>query len=198
MEREKLIEWDRFIKAIDAATSGDQTMCNPVRLGASIGWDEPRTKREVKLLRGMEVLRVSELGGGAQMMVALTDLGLRCVEQPWLLARLGDSTIGTGNITVNGPNTRVNIHSVDNSTNTNTIVSSQVFADLRAALTRVDAPAEDIERLRAKVDALEAAAGQPGFLDRYNDFIASAANHMTVISPFLPALGQVLKTAMGS
>jgi len=39
---------------------------------------------------------------------------------------------------------------------------------------------------------MEAAKGTSGFTQKYQNFIASAANHMTVLAPFIPALTQML------
>ena len=36
------------------------------------------------------------------------------------------------------------------------------------------------------------ARGKPSFGKRYSDFIASAANHMTLVAPFIPALKEIL------
>ena len=42
------------------------------------------------------------------------------------------------------------------------------------------------------VDVMQADVGKQGFTKRYHDFITAAANHMTVIGPFLPALSSLL------
>ena len=47
-------------------------------------------------------------------------------------------------------------------------------------------------RLVHQVDQMEAAAGTSGFAAEYKDFIGLAADHMTVFTPFLPALTQFL------
>jgi hypothetical protein len=48
-----------------------------------------------------------------------------------------------------------------------------------------------------RIDALEKAQGTKSFVERYTDFISAAANHMTVIAPFIPALSELLKKALG-
>ena len=40
------------------------------------------------------------------------------------------------------------------------------------------------------VDAMQVSAGTRNFSERYKDFIALAADHVTVFAPFLPALTQ--------
>ena len=47
------------------------------------------------------------------------------------------------------------------------------------------------QRLREAVDAMQVSAGTRSFLERYKDFIALAADHVTVFAPFLPALTQL-------
>lgn len=97
-----------------------------------------------------------------------------------------------GNYTINvsGSNSRVNIGSTDNSTNTHT--DNRVFTDLRTAISaQVSDPSERKLLLRG-VDDMESNAGdKAGFAGAYQRFISSAADHMTVISPFLPALATV-------
>jgi hypothetical protein len=46
----------------------------------------------------------------------------------------------------------------------------------------------------ARLDELQEAQGSGGFLQAYNNFIASAANHMTLFAPFLPVLAQMLSS----
>jgi hypothetical protein len=39
---------------------------------------------------------------------------------------------------------------------------------------------------------MKEAAGKPSFKDRYKEFMAQAANHMTILTPFLPMLTNLL------
>ncbi len=72
-----------------------------------------------------------------------------------------------------------------------TVTSQQLFAQLREALT--DNLPDNSERssILARLDTLERAKGYT-FLRHYSSFIASAANHMTVVSPFVPGLTSIL------
>jgi hypothetical protein len=72
-----------------------------------------------------------------------------------------------------------------------------VFADLRRALQVGIQEPEERELLLARVDEMEAATKTGSFLDKYNAFIQSAANHMTLIGPFIPALTEMLMKAAG-
>jgi hypothetical protein len=67
----------------------------------------------------------------------------------------------------------------------------QLFAQLREALT-VNLP-DDSERssILTRLDTLEKAKGYT-FLRHYSNFIAGAANHMAVVSPFVPGLTSIL------
>lgn len=97
----------------------------------------------------------------------------------------------SNNYYLTGPNSRVNNNSVDMSTNISHAQTAQLFADLRGALGEITDVGQR-EQLLTNVDEMEASQGSPGFLARYQAFIQNAANHMTVIGPFLPALSQLL------
>lgn len=94
---------------------------------------------------------------------------------------------------VTGPNARVNLHSHDHSTNAVTFWSSaSVFVEARKAL---EAVSDENERtkLQASLDALEAARETPDYATRFAGFVQLAANWMTIIGPFLPALSAHIK-----
>ena len=90
-------------------------------------------------------------------------------------------------INVSGTNARVNLGSTDNSSNTYTAATTNVFQDLRATIpdqVSMELRAELIDR----IEQMERSVGKPTFISRYNDFIQSAANHLAVFAPLLPAL----------
>lgn len=93
-----------------------------------------------------------------------------------------ESGINIGHI-----NGRVNIKSTDNSINI-TIDSSPIFSGLSSAIS--NAPIEEAQKaqLLAKIEELKQAEGTDGFFQKYKEFMQNAANHMTVVSPFMPAL----------
>ena len=91
-----------------------------------------------------------------------------------------------------GANSRVNIQSADSSTNIVNVQSSQLFADMRQAIQQSALDATVAQGLIQRVDALETAAGTPTFSQRYKEFIATAADHLSLVAPFLPALSQLL------
>lgn len=94
-----------------------------------------------------------------------------------------------------GENSRVNIQSSDSSTNVVNVQSSQLFADIRQTIERSSLDAEVIRQIGERLDAMEAAAGTKTFAQRYGEFIALAANHVTLmtgLTPYLSALAQLL------
>ena len=94
---------------------------------------------------------------------------------------------------IQGPNARININSTDNSHNVNVQDQrTQVYNELRERLGTISADAETIDALRESINRMEAAHGSPTFLGRYQEFMATAANHMAVFAPLLPALAGFL------
>jgi hypothetical protein len=90
---------------------------------------------------------------------------------------------------VNGVNAKVNINSADNSTNNVTVNPSDVF-DKLTDLIRENI--QDNSELIRLIDEMKQQQGKSGFLSNYQSFIASAANHMTLVAPFIPALTQMI------
>jgi hypothetical protein len=93
---------------------------------------------------------------------------------------------------VRGANPRVSVNSFDASVNVVTTAAPSVFQQIKKVIN--DTVPEDGRRaeLLNQVDNLERAQGTPSFLERYKAFMAVAADHLTLLSPFLPALTQML------
>ncbi len=88
---------------------------------------------------------------------------------------------------VHGPNARVNIDSTDNSTN---VVHQGVpFSELRKAIESGVSDGVERTAILQRLSDLEAATDRNSGTKRYQAFIAAAADHMTLIGPYLPALG---------
>jgi RNA 3'-terminal phosphate cyclase len=106
--------------------------------------------------------------------------------------RQGSYPKGSGGnyFNVSGPNARVNFQSQDSSQN---IVSDRsVFGDLKAAVSGIK-DQDTRESLLRLVSDMETKADDRGaFTKAYQAFITSAANHMTIIAPLLPALSSFL------
>jgi hypothetical protein len=91
-----------------------------------------------------------------------------------------------------GPNARVNIHSMDASNNVVDINQGELFNELILSLQKNIDNRDLKENLTRKVAELQQAQGTADFVVKYREFITMAANHMTIISPFIPALSQML------
>ncbi len=96
---------------------------------------------------------------------------------------------GHMNITVSGDNARVNIGSTDNSKNT--VNHGALFSEIVAAIER-SVPGERGTVLVEAVREMEQTQGTAGYAAAYQRFIGLAADHMTLIVPFLPALTALL------
>jgi hypothetical protein len=98
-----------------------------------------------------------------------------------------------GNLTFNlsGPNARVNFGSHDHSQN---IVSGDnVFVELREKVQTALSDSAERARLLALIENMEKSRNdRSAFTSAYQSFVSSAANHMTLIAPFLPAITQLL------
>jgi hypothetical protein len=110
------------------------------------------------------------------------------------IRRKGSFPAGTGGnytFNVSGPNARVNIGSHDRSQNI--VADNSVFNDLKNAVKTGLPESEERSRLLHLIESLENKTGdRTGFTSAYQDFISAAANHMTVVAPFLPALTKLL------
>jgi hypothetical protein len=95
------------------------------------------------------------------------------------------------NITIGQITGKVNINSTDNSTSV-TIDSSSIFGGLSNAITNAPIEEKQKAQLLAKVEDLKQAEGSSGFVEKYKDFMQNAANHMSIISPFIPALTSLI------
>lgn len=90
-------------------------------------------------------------------------------------------------LTIGQINGKVNINSTDNSISIE-IDSSSIFRGLSNAISGSSIEDKQKAQLLAKVEELRKAEGTGGFLQKYKDFMQNAANHMSVISPFIPPL----------
>ncbi len=91
----------------------------------------------------------------------------------------------TYNVTAN--NSRVNIHSNDYSINVQ-IDETNVFEKLKNTIEKNISNHDEKAKLLSKVDELKTSQNTQRFTERYKEFIALAANHMTIIKPFIPLL----------
>ena len=110
--------------------------------------------------------------------------------------RLRPSTKPGANVTItyhlSGNNPRVNFNSTDNSINSVHVSSAELFTSMRNEITKGVEAGELRTEILERLKALEEAQNQPSFGQRYTDFISVAANHMTLLAPFIPALTELL------
>ena len=91
-----------------------------------------------------------------------------------------------------GPHSRVNVQSHDQSVNVTSITKQQAFLGIRQAVTQGVPDGSERTMILEKLDALEKSVDSRDFLSKYQAFINAVASHMTIILPFIPALTQML------
>ena len=97
------------------------------------------------------------------------------------------------NITYNvsGTNSRVNINSIDNSQNISENDVSKLFEEVFNLIKTIEG-SHDRDCLQASAKELQDCYGKSSFLEKYQSFMATAANHMAVLAPVLPALAKLI------
>ena len=90
------------------------------------------------------------------------------------------------------PQARVNLYSNDQSLNIINSQSEQLFSQLRELLKESIADSHDLEVLLERVDDMERNQGTDDFTRAYKDFLATAADHISILAPVLPALASLL------
>ena len=93
---------------------------------------------------------------------------------------------------VSGQHARVNVNSTDNSVNISNETSQAIFEELRSLINDNIKNQEERNALLSQSDELEASVGTHTFMEKYQEFMAKAANHMTVLAPIMPTLSNLL------
>jgi hypothetical protein len=96
---------------------------------------------------------------------------------------------------VTGVGARLNIGTYDSSHNVIFQQGSptELFEQLRKVAAAL--PESDREAIFQSIGDMEDVQGKPTFLDRYTDFMALIASHVTVFAPMIPALTALLPHA---
>jgi hypothetical protein len=80
------------------------------------------------------------------------------------------------------------------------VTNEELFVHLRQLLSektpKGDQGQGDQGRVLEKLDALEKAQNSPTFAQRYTEFIAAAADYVTLLTPFMPALAEMVRKAV--
>lgn len=105
---------------------------------------------------------------------------------------VGASSVQTIVNNITGHNARVNINSTDNSTNQLVENSEELFSEIVGAI-RQNVDHDDIrDKLITLVEDMRRGVRVGTFTEKYREFMAAAADHITIVAPFLPALSQLL------
>jgi hypothetical protein len=101
---------------------------------------------------------------------------------------------GTTTVYNIGANSRYTVNSVDSSTNIVQASPSELFDRMREAVVAGVGAAREREKLLARIAELQSAADRRTFAERYGRLVESGAAHITILTPFLPALAQLLES----
>jgi len=96
------------------------------------------------------------------------------------------------NYYVQGENARVNVNTTDNSLNVVMESKEEFFGTLQQRIESGVPEGDERRKILDALTVLRESHGNPSFAKRYTDFMAAAANHITVIVPFIPALTEML------
>ncbi len=180
-ERYRVID-PRFYEAFEDIAANYQMRVQRLEGTSMSGEDEISEERRQALFKQWEDLGVDfvkhDLMNGGYRFVGGPP-ATRKLAREWVRMKEADQAKGNYNIHVSGPNSRVNLHSTDQSINT--AVEGRVQNN------------EELQRLKKLLDDLAAAKDKKTFGTAYQAFIASAADHITIITPFLPSLTDMLR-----
>ena len=103
------------------------------------------------------------------------------------------SRMATVNVHISdSPQAHINLNSTDRSTSVINGQTEDAFSQLRNLIVESLAESNDLNLLLQKVEDMERARESGGFTNAYKEFVAVAANHMTVLAPVLPMLTAML------
>ena len=90
------------------------------------------------------------------------------------------------------PQAHINLNSTDKSTSVINGQTEDIFLQIRDLIRESLADSDDYNLLLEKVEDMERSRDSGDFIEAYKNFIAVAANHMTVFTPVLPILTAML------
>jgi hypothetical protein len=127
--------------------------------------------------------------------VSVNSLKVR-IERRRLMPKKTETPNVTNVFHLKGDNSRVNMNSHDQSVNIVTTSGDQIFASLKREITSHIPAGNGQDEILDRLAQLEKAQSSPTFAQRYTEFISVAADHMTLIAPFVPALTEMLQNAL--
>ena len=90
------------------------------------------------------------------------------------------------------PQARVTLNAADQSINVINNQSEATFEQLRALIAESITDVGTRDLLLKKVDEMESSRESGAFMTSYKEFISAAADHITILAPFLPMLSAML------
>jgi hypothetical protein len=118
------------------------------------------------------------------------------IERWRLMPQMGEPTTSINVYHVQGSNNRWLTNAEDHSVNVITQSSREIFVILRQEIESNLPVGDEQKDILERLSALEQAQNSPSFKQRYTEFIATAANHMQLLAPFIPALTEMLQKSM--
>lgn len=112
------------------------------------------------------------------------------IDRRRLMAKKNSSP--TTNYYVQGENARVNVNSTDHSVNVVLKSSEEFFGTIRQRIESGIPDGDERREILAALTALQESHGKPSFAQRYTEFIAATADYVTLLTPFIPALTEML------
>ena len=94
---------------------------------------------------------------------------------------------------LHGSNPKVNINSQDSSINITHITNENGFEQLKKAIEENIAELKTREVYLKNLEDLQESVGSNSFLEKYQRFISTTADHISIIAPFIPFLTQLIK-----
>lgn len=199
MDRSELLPLaDRVVRtAYDAEIGGDGHVSreNLQTLAAALRLTEDELHQAVKYAAGQQWVKPLYTFGGSRLPTSLdiTHRGMQHVD-----TLLGDHSAPTKPApqivyNVHGPNARINVSSHDASVNIVDLSShDQLFERLEQAIREGVSDSSAEAQLLESVRDLRAAPDPGSRAARYGQLLQVGANFMTILSPFIPALGEFL------
>ncbi len=94
---------------------------------------------------------------------------------------------------LHGHNSRVNIHSHDESHNVVNLSSGDLFERIKAMIESNVKDEEQKQEIITSIEEMKETKDTRTFTEKYRDFISLSADYLGLLAPFMPALAQLLK-----
>ena len=114
------------------------------------------------------------------------------IDRRRLLPKKNEVSTITTIYNVQGDNARVSVNSSDHSVNIVTKSKEEFVGTLQQRIECRVQDGEERQKILSALTALQESQGKPEFAGRYTDFIATSANHVALLTPFIPALTDML------